>query len=56
MFAAKATLSRIFTVVGFVGAGVLAERVGIGVAVAIIGGVVLLAGMAGFTRYSLRTA
>jgi MFS family permease len=56
VFAAKATLSRLFTVVGFVGAGVLAERIGLGATIVAIGGIVLLAGAVGFTRYSLRTA
>ncbi len=56
VFAAKATVSRLFTVVGFIGAGLLAERIGLGVAIAIIGGMVLVAGLAGFSRHALRTA
>ncbi|MBN2404113.1 MAG: MFS transporter [Coriobacteriia bacterium] len=56
VFAAKATVSRLFTVVGFIGAGLLAERIGLGVAIAIIGGMVLVTGLAGFSRHALRTA
>jgi len=56
VFAAKATLSRLFTVIGFVGAGLLAEQIGLAPTIAAIGGVVLLAGVVGFSRRALRTA
>lgn len=56
VFAAKATVSRIFTVVGFIGAGLLAERVGLSITIALIGGMVFLTGVVGFSRHALRTA
>lgn len=56
VFAAKATLSRIFTVVGFVGAGIVAERFGLVPTIVGVGVIVLVAGMAGFSRRALRAA
>jgi MFS family permease len=56
VFAARTTVIRVFTVVGLVGAGAAAERVGIPVVVAAVGLLVLVAGLLGWSRPSLRDA
>jgi len=56
VFAAKSTLTKLVTVVGYVGAGFLAERVGVTVAILAVGGLVVLAGLIGLSRPALRAA
>ncbi|HEY3316940.1 MAG TPA: MFS transporter [Coriobacteriia bacterium] len=56
VFAARATVVRVFTVVGLVGAGVAAERFGIPVVVGAVGMLVALAGLAGWASPALRSA
>ena len=56
VFAARVTIVRVFTVVGLVGAGAAAERLGIPLVVGAVGGLVALAGLAGCTSRALRSA
>lgn len=56
VFAARLTVVRVFTVVGVVGAGIAAERLGIPAVVATVGTIVLLAGIAGWALPVLRSA
>lgn len=56
VFAARATIVRVFTVIGFVGGGAAAERLGIPVVVVIVGAIVLAAGLFGMTLPALRSA
>lgn len=56
VFALRNALVRVVTVVGLLGAGVLADRVGVFAAMAIAGGLVFVVGMAGWTRPALREA
>lgn len=56
IFALRTALVRVITVVGLLGAGVLAERIGISVSVGIVGGVVLAVGLVGWMRPALREA
>jgi len=54
VLSARTAISRVFTVVGFVGAGALAQRVGIPVAVAAVGAIVFGAGLVGLGMPGLR--
>lgn len=56
VFAARVTIVRVFTVVGLVGAGAAAERLGIPLVVGAVGGLVALAGLVGCTSRALRSA
>lgn len=56
VFAARTTVIRVFTVIGLVAAGAAAERLGIPTVVGIVGLLVLVAGIFGWSRPSLRRA
>lgn len=56
VFAAKNALSRVATTVGFFGAGILAERLGLQSTVLLIGTMVVLVSAFGWTRSALREA
>lgn len=56
VFAARATVVRVFTVVGLIGGGVAAERFGVPAVVAVVGAIVLAAGLVGLTLPALRSA
>lgn len=56
VFAAKNALSRVSTVAGFLVAGVLAERIGLPVTVALIGGTIVVVSLFGWSRTALREA
>jgi MFS family permease len=56
VMAAKQTLTRLATVIGFVGSGALAERVGLEPTILLIGVVVIVAALAGWSRPALRSA
>lgn len=56
VFAAKSTLTKVVTVAGYVGAGVLAEHAGLAPTIIMVGALVLLSGVVGLARPVLRTA
>jgi MFS transporter, DHA3 family, macrolide efflux protein len=56
VFAARATVVRVFTVVGLVGGGAAAERLGIPLVVLVVGGFVAVIGLIGWASPSLRSA
>jgi hypothetical protein len=55
-FAAKQTLSRILSVLGFVGAGALAESIGLSPSILLVSGFIGVAALIGWTRPQLRAA
>ncbi len=56
VFALRTVVVRIVTVVGLLGAGALAQALGVAPAVAVVGGFVFIVGVAGWTRRALREA
>jgi MFS family permease len=56
VFAARVTVVRVFTVIGLVGAGVAAERLGVPLVVAAVGALVAVAALAGWASPALRSA
>ncbi len=56
VFAAKNAVSRVATTVGFLGAGLLADRIGLSNTVLLVGSIVVLVSAFGWTRTALREA
>jgi hypothetical protein len=56
VFAAKQSLSRVLSVVGFIGAGALAEGIGLTPSILIAGMIVIAMSLYGWTRPQLRLA
>lgn len=56
VFAAKQSLSRVLSVVGFIGAGALAELIGLTPSILIAGGIVVMMALYGWSRPRLRAA
>lgn len=56
VFAARTAVTRIAGIIGLIGAGVLAEHVGVGMAFVILGGSVVISALIGMTRPALREA
>lgn len=54
--AAKQTLSRILSIVGYIGAGALAEAIGLSPTILIVSALVITAALAGWSRRALRAA
>jgi hypothetical protein len=56
VFALRTALVRILAVLGLLGAGALAQLVGVGVAMGVVGVFVAVVGLVGFSRKALREA
>jgi MFS transporter, DHA3 family, macrolide efflux protein len=56
VFAARTTIVRVFTVIGLVGAGAAAERLGVPVVIGAVGVIVAAAGLLGWASPALRSA